>query len=215
MEERTVARDHLDMLHERLPHRHPREWLYDVWEELWWRYWEELWEELRGMLRDMQTDTPSKDELRFFAMAPDALGNPRLKLPTTFQLSRPEAYYRAVIEPRDERLYDRLMWGIVRKSNLKVVPAPKKGARAAGLENTECWACGQLGHRQQDCPHGPLEPPAAEEIEEKPRGGNVEPKAKGKPKGKAKAKAAPKYPAGKKLGPTRGQPPWHLGRLMA
>ena len=111
MEERTAARDFLDHLHEMQPHRYPRVWVCDVWEELWWRWWEELKAELRKLLREMQTETPTKEELKFYALAPsDSEGGPRLQMPTTFQVNNSESYYRVVIEPRVERSYDRRMW---------------------------------------------------------------------------------------------------------
>ena len=58
----------------------------------------------------MQTETPQKDELRFYALAPGPDGLPRFQLPTTFQLEDPDAYYKQVIEPRIARTYERVLW---------------------------------------------------------------------------------------------------------
>ena len=69
-EERTKARDLLLALNERKPHRYTPEWVFNTWEELWWRWGEELKICLQGMLREMGTENPTKEDLRFFALAP-------------------------------------------------------------------------------------------------------------------------------------------------
>jgi len=125
--ERTAARDKLEQLNERRPHRYPRAWVFATWEELWWRWTEELKIELRRMLREMQTENPTKEELRFYALAQGPRGTTNLVMPTTFQLDDPQAYYRSVVEPRIERAYDRVMWG----NAWKGMEAPPQGWRTS------------------------------------------------------------------------------------
>ena len=125
--ERELARDRLELLHDRNPHQYPQSWVFATWEELWWRWWEELKDCLNQMRVEMQSPTLTKDMLRHYALAPrGGGGGPRLQLPTAFQLDDPQAYYLNVIEPKIKRKYDRVMW--------KQVWGNKSDSKGAGDE---------------------------------------------------------------------------------
>ena len=104
--ERTHARDSLARLRENQPHVYTLAWLYNVWEELNWRWWEELKLTLKALLQEMGNGSPSREDLRFYALAPGPDGLPRLRMPTTFQLGESGAYYLTTIAPRMRRLHE-------------------------------------------------------------------------------------------------------------
>ena len=64
------ARDRLYQLFSKVAHRYPIIWVFGVWQELNWRWWEELKVEFRSLMREMQTETPTKEELKFYALSP-------------------------------------------------------------------------------------------------------------------------------------------------
>jgi len=187
--ERTAARDKLEQLNERRPHRYPRAWVFATWEELWWRWTEELKIELRRMLREMQTENPTKEELRFYALAQGPRGATNLSMPTTFQLDDPQAYYRSVVEPRIERAYDRVMWG----NAWKGMETPRKAG----------------GHVLAEEPVAAPPDACPEERDERAGAAPTKAKAKGRARassrGRPATQATPQYPAGTKTRPLRIQ----------
>ena len=71
--------------------------------------------------------------LRWVAMAPDANGEANLRLPTTFQLRDPEAYFLQVVEPRVQRAHERVAWDLTWKH---LTPA-KRSSQALGRGGAE------------------------------------------------------------------------------
>ena len=137
--ERELARDRLERLHERDPYQYPFHWLTATWEELWWRWWEELKDLLRLMQLELGTASLTKDLLSQHALAPTG-GGPRLRLPTTFQLDDPRAYYASVIRPRIDRGLSRHLWSNA-WATINPPPAPEpqrprggQGRRGGGRE---------------------------------------------------------------------------------
>ena len=76
----------------------PREWVFNLC-ELCWRSRVEMKMHLRELQTEMQTETPSKEDIRFYALAPDGEGKARLRMPTAFQLLARDAYYQRVVVP--------------------------------------------------------------------------------------------------------------------
>lgn len=134
--ERLEARDQLLEMHEHCPHRYPCEWVWDVWEELWWRWGEELREESSRLLRSLATDSPTKDELRWAAMTPDAGGEANLHFPSTFQLQDPDAYFLQVVEPRVQRAHERATWGL---TWTQPTPGTERQPRAGTGGSSGAW----------------------------------------------------------------------------
>ena len=58
----------------------------------------------------MTTDTPTREELRFYALASGPDGLARFKLPTTFQLEDRTRYYQLYVEARLERMAYKALW---------------------------------------------------------------------------------------------------------
>ena len=87
----------------------------DLWEELNRRWWEELKITLRDLLREMQIDSPSREDLKFYALAPGPDGHGRLRMPRTFQLDDTTAYYRTTVLPRAQRQDELSFFQIVRQ----------------------------------------------------------------------------------------------------
>ena len=115
-------------MHEDKPHVFKLKWMFDLWEELNWRWWEELKIVLRDLLREMQTDSPTRDDLKFYAMAPGPDGFARLRMPSTFQLGDPSAYYLTTVLPRAQRQDELKFYQIVRQQ-------PQKPRKAGGTDN--------------------------------------------------------------------------------
>ena len=131
-QERLDARDQLIDLHERQPHRYPCEWVWDVREELWWRWVEELKEEFRRLFRLLSTEAPSREEIRWAALAPDASGQANLRLPTAFQLGEAEGYFQQVVEARVKRGFERHVWEAAWKTMDKPPPSAPTPTSAEG-----------------------------------------------------------------------------------
>ena len=113
-------------------HRYPAPWIFAVWEELNWRWWEELKEMANSMFREMQSTHPTREELKFYALAPCQSGGPRFELPTAFQLDAPGGYYMTVVQPRQERIYERRVWNIVHSPTGTLPPAARNPPREGG-----------------------------------------------------------------------------------
>ena len=156
--ERELARDRLEQCHDRDPHQYPFHWLTATWEELWWRWWEELKETLRVMQVDIGTGAMTKDLLKHFALSPRGAGlGPRLRLPTTFQLDDPQAYYACVIRPRIDRGMSRHLWSTAWKTIKPPPPRTRKaggGAEKGGSPGTEGPGTGGDPGGHPDSPDG-------------------------------------------------------------
>ena len=122
------------------------------WEELWWRWWEELKESFRTVLLELGTDVPSKDDIKFYALAAGPLVNgtrrAAFRMPTTFQVEDHETYFHQVIVPRLLRTQDRLLCKQVNQE-LDSIGRGKKSTRGAG-EVEICRAYRDTG----TCSHG-------------------------------------------------------------
>ena len=86
-------------------HQWPLNVVMDVWEELHWRFFEELKDVLR-LLRE----TLTLQEIRFHALLPGPDGQAWLTLPSTFDLTNPEGWFKTELEPRITRKQDRTLW---------------------------------------------------------------------------------------------------------
>jgi hypothetical protein len=99
--ERLEVRQRLERLHEENHHEWPREEVWVLWEELTWRWWEEIWHQYRILLKEMSTDTVTRNDLKFYALAP----GPRFRFPGTWDLDEPSGYFQLVVLPRRQRVY--------------------------------------------------------------------------------------------------------------
>ena len=98
MRDRALAR--FERLHDDNPDIFRLEHLYAWWEELEWRYVEEVDQIHRTLLRESGRESMRLEEIQFRALAPDADGASWLRLPGTFDLDNPGAWFQAVILPR-------------------------------------------------------------------------------------------------------------------
>lgn len=114
-EERLAARKRLENMHEENHHEWPREEVWSVWDELTWRWWEEIKHSYRTFLREMGTETVTKADLRFYALAPNEHGVAKFRFPTTWDFDTPDGYFQLVVLPRRQRRLTRSMWSLVNK----------------------------------------------------------------------------------------------------
>ena len=82
----------------------------DVWEELHWRFFEELKDVLRSLKKEAKRETLSLQEIRFYALLPGPEGQAWLSLPSTFDVTNPEGWFKTELEPRIARKQDRTLW---------------------------------------------------------------------------------------------------------
>ena len=134
-EEMTACLAGLERMHEAEPNRFPREQVKNFWEELHWRFWEELRETLRELKRRMGQDLPRREDIRHFALTPDARGVPWLRLPNVWDLEAPDGWFRTQILRRIERQHHEAVWDIVwRTRKVQGERAGEEPERAAGEE---------------------------------------------------------------------------------
>ena len=100
----------LETWHVQAPHKWPLQVLADVWEELHWRFVEELKGELRKIKALAGRESMSLSDLKFYALMPDAQGDPPLQLPRTFDLENPSGWFATEVLPRIDRRQERLLW---------------------------------------------------------------------------------------------------------
>ena len=93
-DERLAVRRHLEQLHEQNHHEWPREEVWDLWEELTWRWWEELKQGYRELLRKMGQENVTRNDLRWYALAPGPDGQARFGHPTAWDLEDPQAHFQ-------------------------------------------------------------------------------------------------------------------------
>ena len=82
----------------------------EIWEELHWRFFEELKELLRQLKREAGRETMTLQDLKFFALLPNAEGRAWLDLPNTFDILNPQGWFVTEVQPRIERKQERLIW---------------------------------------------------------------------------------------------------------
>jgi hypothetical protein len=91
----------------------PAQRVYDTWEELWARFMEELRQLDRKLLREMNEPSPTFERIKFFCLAPDANGEPWLRLPGVWRLSCDDEYFQTDVIPRCNREMSRQCWKLV------------------------------------------------------------------------------------------------------
>ena len=109
-EVREFALTTLVQWHHGSPHQWPLNVIMDVWEELHWRFFEELKEVLRALKKEAKRETLSLQEIRFYALLPGPDGQAWLTLPSTFDVTNPEGWFKTELEPRIARKQDRTLW---------------------------------------------------------------------------------------------------------
>lgn len=81
-----------------------------AWEELHWRFLEEVKEIIRDIKKIAKRESLTLQEIRFYALLPNAQGQAWLKLPGTFDLMNPDGWFKTELEPRIERRQERTLW---------------------------------------------------------------------------------------------------------
>ena len=109
-EVREFALATLVQWHHGSPHQWPLNVIMDVWEELHWRFFEELKDVLRSLKKEAKRETLSLQEIRFYALLPGPEGQAWLSLPSTFDVTNPEGWFKTELEPRIARKQDRTLW---------------------------------------------------------------------------------------------------------
>ena len=109
-EVREFALTTLVQWHHGSPHQWPLNVIMDVWEELHWRFFEELKEVLRALKKEAKRETLSLQEIRFYALLPGPDGQAWLSLPSTFDVTNPDGWFKTELEPRIARKQDRTLW---------------------------------------------------------------------------------------------------------
>ncbi|CAE8697726.1 unnamed protein product [Polarella glacialis] len=158
------AAAHLLKLSEEQSYAWPAQMVFAAWEELRGRFVEEVREIDRQLLRSTGEESPTFERMRFFATAPDAQGEPWLRLPRTFCLEDPLEYFQTDILARHGRLFLRASWNTA----LKKMPglggpagAPKEHGRSLDQRPKDsagkylCWdAASHAGcPRAKECTH--------------------------------------------------------------
>ena len=92
---------------------------------------------------------PSREQLAFYALMPGADGTARLKLPTAFDLSDPQAWFSASILPRIQRRHERTLWHLTWKetpAGKTKVGEEQQGPpkKAGGQESPQGASCTRL-----------------------------------------------------------------------
>ena len=96
--------------HQSEPHKWPLSVVSEIWEELHWRFFEELKEVLRLLKKEANRETMSLQDIKFFALLPNAEGRAWLELPRTFDLKNPDGWFTAEVLTRIERRQERILW---------------------------------------------------------------------------------------------------------
>ena len=126
---RSSALEKLGSWHLAHPHRWPLSVVMDIWDELHWRLLEELKETLRELKREVGRETMTLSELKFHALLPGPDGQAWLRLPSTFDIERPDGWFQREVVPRIDRKQERMLWNLTWAGNLKKdKPAPAGGA---------------------------------------------------------------------------------------
>ena len=93
----------LGKAHRQDPAAFPAEHVSRTREELRASWCGQLREKRRRLLLQLSTDSPTKQDLRFLAWAPDASGEASWRCPSTWDLDDATADYQTTIVPRQER----------------------------------------------------------------------------------------------------------------
>ena len=116
-EVRTSAMELLAGWHQSYPHRWPLNVIIDCWEELHWRFVEEIKAVIHAIKKESLPMTLS--ELRFHCLMPGPEGEAWLKMPSTFDIQRPDSWFQEEVIPRIERKQERLLWNLTWQSGRK------------------------------------------------------------------------------------------------
>ena len=135
-EVREFALTTLVKWHHGSPHQWPLNVIMDVWEELHWRFFEELKDLLRSLKREAKRETLSLQEIRFYALLPGPDGQAWLALPSTFDVTNPEGWFKTELEPRIARKQDRTLWRLTWEGG-RPRSNPQLAGAAGGAANAE------------------------------------------------------------------------------
>ena len=97
-----------------------------------WRMFCELWRRRPG-------ERPCLQEIRFYALLPGPDGQAWLSLPTTFDVTNPEGWFKTELEPRIARKQDRTLWRLTWEGGRPRGQGPAAGAGggAPGVEKDQ------------------------------------------------------------------------------
>ena len=63
----------------------------------------------------MRTESVTKNDLRFYTLAPAADGRARFHLPTTWDLDDAQSYFQLVVVPRKQKRLTCTRWNVVHR----------------------------------------------------------------------------------------------------
>ena len=131
-EVRASAVELLAGWHQAYPHKWPLNVIVDCWEELHWRFVEEIKSLIHSLKKEVGRETLTLAELRFHCLMPGPEGEAWLKMPSTFDIQRPESWFQEEVIPRIERKQERLIWNLTWQSGRKEKqPASGSGGTVA------------------------------------------------------------------------------------
>ena len=105
--------------HQAYPHKWPLNVIVDCWEELHWRFVEEVKALIHSIKKEVGRETMTLTELRFHCLMPGPEGDAWLKMPSTFDIQRPDSWFQEEVIPRIERKQERLLWNLTWQSGRK------------------------------------------------------------------------------------------------
>lgn len=127
VQERLDCLQALKEAHEEDDHAFPASFCIELFEELSAAWCEELRESRRKICASLGTENPRLEDIKLFALSPNADGSSNFQFPRVWDLDDPNGYYKSVVLPRQERQMSRLLHKQLHEHNLK-------GKKAAGGE---------------------------------------------------------------------------------